>query len=175
MGLLVEDDSAVHARERLENLGAFGLGGDWPVGSFDGADRAIRVDPDTINASPSALIRHLRRRKALRRSQRATTAGQPRGQIVDAVSIRERPSSWDAERPDSHAPRSQLLDVRSHANTRRRGADGHTNGTALIFHCSVIVVAPPRNRAERCVPVADGYRMWTVGGPGQSDPDACVT
>src|SRR5215204_784577 len=40
-----------------------------------------------------ALIRHLRRRKTMRRSQHATTAGQTRGQIIDAVSIRERPSS----------------------------------------------------------------------------------
>jgi IS30 family transposase len=40
-----------------------------------------------------ALIRHLRRRKTMRRSQHATTAGQTRGQIIDAVSIRERPAS----------------------------------------------------------------------------------
>ena len=39
-----------------------------------------------------ALIRHLRRRKTMRRSQHATTAGQTRGQIADAVSIRERPA-----------------------------------------------------------------------------------
>jgi IS30 family transposase len=39
-----------------------------------------------------ALIRHLRRRKTMRRSQHATTAGQTRGQIIDAVSIRERPA-----------------------------------------------------------------------------------
>ena len=40
-----------------------------------------------------ALIRHLRRRKTMRRSQHATMAGQARGQIIDAVSIRERPAS----------------------------------------------------------------------------------
>ena len=40
-----------------------------------------------------SLIRHLRRRKTMRRSQHATTAGQTRGQIIDAVSIRERPAS----------------------------------------------------------------------------------
>jgi len=40
-----------------------------------------------------ALIRHLRRRKTMRRSRHATTAGQARGQIIDAVSIRERPAS----------------------------------------------------------------------------------
>ena len=39
-----------------------------------------------------ALIRHLRRRKTMRRSQHATMAGQARGQIIDAVSIRERPA-----------------------------------------------------------------------------------
>jgi IS30 family transposase len=40
-----------------------------------------------------ALIRHLRRRRTMRRSRHATTAGQTRGQIPDAVSIRERPAS----------------------------------------------------------------------------------
>lgn len=40
-----------------------------------------------------SLIRHLRRRKTMRRSKHATTAGQTRGQIIDAVSIRERPAS----------------------------------------------------------------------------------
>jgi IS30 family transposase len=37
------------------------------------------------------LIGHLRSRRTMRRSKEATTEGQPRGQIVDAVSIRERP------------------------------------------------------------------------------------
>lgn len=39
------------------------------------------------------LLVHLRRRHPLRRSRRYTTAGQPRGQIIDAVSISERPAS----------------------------------------------------------------------------------
>lgn len=42
-----------------------------------------------------SLIRHLRRRRTMRRSRHATTAGQTRGQIIDAVSIRERPASVD--------------------------------------------------------------------------------
>lgn len=37
------------------------------------------------------LISHLRSRRMMRRGKTATTAGQTRGQIVDAVSIRERP------------------------------------------------------------------------------------
>ena len=37
------------------------------------------------------LLAHLRSRRVMRQSKRATTEGQRRGQIVDAVSIRERP------------------------------------------------------------------------------------
>jgi IS30 family transposase len=39
------------------------------------------------------LQRHLRRRRPMRRSQQATTRGQRRGDIVDAVSIRDRPAA----------------------------------------------------------------------------------
>lgn len=65
-------------------------------------DADMQVSHETIYLSlfvqsrgvlKQALIRHLRRRKTMRRSQHATTAGQTRGQIVDAVSIRERPAS----------------------------------------------------------------------------------
>ena len=40
-----------------------------------------------------ALIRQRRRRKTMRRSRHATTAGQTRGPIIDAVSISGRPAS----------------------------------------------------------------------------------
>jgi IS30 family transposase len=39
-----------------------------------------------------ALIGHLRSRRMMRRAQCASTAGQPRGQIIDGVSIRARPA-----------------------------------------------------------------------------------
>ena len=39
------------------------------------------------------LLGHLRRRRPIRRSRRYSTAGQSRGQIIDAVSIAERPAS----------------------------------------------------------------------------------
>lgn len=39
------------------------------------------------------LIRHLRSHRVMRRSKKARTKGQPRGQIIDASSIRERPAS----------------------------------------------------------------------------------
>ena len=39
------------------------------------------------------LLAHLRTRRRMRRSKRASTAGQTRGQIVDAVSISARPAT----------------------------------------------------------------------------------
>jgi IS30 family transposase len=38
------------------------------------------------------LVGHLRSRRMMRRSKKASTEGQPRGQIIDAISIRERPA-----------------------------------------------------------------------------------
>ena len=38
------------------------------------------------------LIGHLRSRRMMRRAQRASTTGQPRGQIIDGLSIRDRPA-----------------------------------------------------------------------------------
>ena len=38
------------------------------------------------------LLAHLRSRRIMRRGRTATTAGQARGQIIDAVSIRDRPA-----------------------------------------------------------------------------------
>src|SRR5260370_34666409 len=38
------------------------------------------------------LMDHLRSKRRMRRSRHATVSGQSRGQIVDAISIRERPA-----------------------------------------------------------------------------------
>ena len=38
------------------------------------------------------LLAHLRSRRIMRRGRTATTTGQTRGQIIDAVSIRDRPA-----------------------------------------------------------------------------------
>lgn len=48
------------------------------------------------------LIAHLRRRRPMRRSRRYSTAGQPRGQIIDAVSITERPPSVEDRAVPGH-------------------------------------------------------------------------
>jgi len=84
------------------------LDADWSPEQISGwlkrthpKDPDMQVSHETIYLSlfvqsrgvlKKALIRHLRRRKTMRRSQHATTAGQTRGQIIDAVSIRERPA-----------------------------------------------------------------------------------
>ena len=67
-------------------------------------DRTMRVSHETIYKSlfiqargvlKKELISHLRSRRIMRRGKTSTTHGQTRGQIVDAVSIRERPAEVD--------------------------------------------------------------------------------
>jgi len=64
-------------------------------------DPGLHVSHETIYLSlfvqsrgvlKKALIAHLRRRRRMRRSKHASTAGQCRGQIIDAVSVRQRPA-----------------------------------------------------------------------------------
>jgi transposase, IS30 family len=64
------------------------------------SDEAMRVSHETIyrtlfvqarGALKRELLAHLRSRRMMRRSRHASTRGQPRGQIKEAVSIRERP------------------------------------------------------------------------------------
>lgn len=49
-----------------------------------------------------ALLEHLRRRRTMRRALHASTHGQRRGQIVDAVSIRERPATVEDRAVPGH-------------------------------------------------------------------------
>lgn len=48
------------------------------------------------------LLDHLRSRRMMRRSKNATTEGQPRGQIIDAISIRERPAEVEDRAVPGH-------------------------------------------------------------------------
>jgi IS30 family transposase len=80
-----------------------------------GEDPSIRVSHETIyrslfiqarGALKRELISHLRSRRMMRRGKTSTTTVQPRGQIIDAVSIRERaaevedravPGHWEGD------------------------------------------------------------------------------
>ncbi len=97
---------ARHAR--LRSLVAEKLGLDWSPEQIAGwlgrsfpDDIGMRVSHETIYKSlfvqargvlKRELLRHLRSRRVMRRARTASTAGQERGRIVDAVSIRERPA-----------------------------------------------------------------------------------
>ena len=70
----------------------------WLVKQYPGRDD-MQVSHETIYRSlfiqargvlKKELVKHLRSRRMMRRAKKSSTKGQPRGQIIDAVSIRER-------------------------------------------------------------------------------------
>ena len=93
----------------LRTVVAAKLLADWSPGQIAGwlvteypEDVGMRVSHETIYRSlfvqargvlKRELTAHLRTRRTMRRSKRATKTGQARGQIVDAVSIADRPAA----------------------------------------------------------------------------------
>ena len=93
--------------DRLRELVAEKLKEDWSPEQISGwlkreypDDEAMYISHETIyrtlfvqtrGALKRELLAHLRSRRMMRRSRHASTRGQPRGQIKEAVSIRERP------------------------------------------------------------------------------------
>jgi IS30 family transposase len=82
----------------------------WLKGEY-AQDARMHISHETIyrtlyvqtrGALKKELIAHLRRRRPMRRSRRYSTAGQPRGQIIDAVSIAERPASVEDRAVPGH-------------------------------------------------------------------------
>ncbi len=74
-------------------------------------DKSMRVSHETIYRSlfiqargvlKQELMEHLRSKRRMRRSLHATVSGQSRGQIVDAVSIRERPAEAEDRAVPGH-------------------------------------------------------------------------
>jgi IS30 family transposase len=74
-------------------------------------DEAMRVSHETIYRSlfiqargvlKRELLETLRSRRLMRRAKTSTTEGQPRGQIIDAVSIRERPAEIEDRAVPGH-------------------------------------------------------------------------
>lgn len=93
--------------EPLQRVVAEKLGDQWSPQQVSGwlkmeypDDGTMRVSHETIYRSlfiqargvlKKDLLSHLRSRRIMRRGKTSSTQGQPRGQIVDAISIRERP------------------------------------------------------------------------------------
>lgn len=94
--------------DRLQRVVESKLQLDWSPEQISGwlkvrfaDDGSMRVSHETIYRSlfiqargvlKKQLVDHLRSRRVMRRSKNASTKGQPRGQIVDGVSIRDRPA-----------------------------------------------------------------------------------
>jgi IS30 family transposase len=93
---------------KLRNIVASKLILDWSPEQISGwlkiqypDDESLRVSHETIyrslfiqarGALKKELMDHLRSKRRMRRSRHASSSGQCRGQIVDAISIRERPA-----------------------------------------------------------------------------------
>ncbi|MGW3571853.1 IS30 family transposase [Streptomyces sp. NPDC000941] len=102
----------------LRNVVAAKLTDDWSPQQISGwlahtyaAEDGMRVSHETIYRSlfiqargvlRKELTSHLRRRRTMRRSKNASTADQQRGQIRDAVSIRQRPAEAEDRAVPGH-------------------------------------------------------------------------
>ena len=105
-------------RRRLRKVVAKKLSLDWSPEQISGwlkrqypGDEEMQISHETIYRSlfvqtrgvlKKELVGHLRTRRMMRRSKLASTCGQPRGQIVDAVSIRERPAEIEDRAVPGH-------------------------------------------------------------------------
>jgi transposase, IS30 family len=107
---------AIH--EKLQEVVASQLMLDWSPEQISGwlktqypEDKSMRVSHETIYRSlfiqargvlKKELVGHLRSKRRLRRSQHSGVSGQSRGQIVDAISIRERPAEVEDRAVPGH-------------------------------------------------------------------------
>jgi hypothetical protein len=107
----------------------------WLTRTFPHHGR-MRVSPETIYRSlfiqargvlKKALLGHLRSRRMMRRAKRASTAGQPRGQIIDGLSIRDRP----AEVADRAIPGHWEGDLMTGSKNTH---PGYVSGTSVTLH-----------------------------------------
>jgi len=107
---------AIH--EELQEIVASKLMLDWSPEQISGwlktqypNDESMRVSHETIYRSlfiqargvlKKELVAHLRTKRRIRRSQHSGVSGQSRGQIVDAISIRERPAEIEDRAVPGH-------------------------------------------------------------------------
>jgi IS30 family transposase len=122
------------------------LAGDWSPEQIAGwlkrqfpEDTHMQISHETIYRSlfiqargvlKKELTRHLRSHRTIRRAKRASTEGQPRGQIIDGISIRERP----AEVEDRAIPGHWEGDLLSGSNNTHMATlvERHSRFTLLV-------------------------------------------
>ncbi len=82
----------------------------WLKAAYPG-EMAMQVSHETIYKSlfiqargvlKKELLKHLRSRRIMRRGKTASTSGQTRGQIIDAISIRDRPAEIEDRAVPGH-------------------------------------------------------------------------
>ncbi len=82
----------------------------WPKNQYP-QDGSLRLSHETIyrslfiqarGALKQELVRHLRSKRRIRRSRHSSRHGHSRGQIVDAISIRERPAEAEDRAVPGH-------------------------------------------------------------------------
>jgi IS30 family transposase len=126
-------------------------------------DQSMRVSHETIYRSlfiqargvlKKELLGHLRSKRRIRRSQHAGVRGQSRGQIVDAISIRERPAEIEDRAVPGHWEGDLLSGSKnSHIVTL---VERHSRFTTLIKVSSkdTAVVVGALSRYARKLPAA---------------------
>src|SRR6202158_4123311 len=149
-------------REQLREVVASKLLLDWSPEQISGwltteypSDESMRVSHETIYRSlfiqargvlKKELVAHLRSKRRIRRSQHARIFRDSRGQIADAISIRERPAEVEDRAIPGHWEGDLLSGSRkSHVVT---WVDRHSRFTALVKvpskDTSVVVAAVSR-------------------------------
>jgi IS30 family transposase len=107
---------AVHSNLRRVVAGRLKM--DWSPEQISGwlkvefpNDETLRISPEAIYRSlfvqtrgvlKRELVGHLRSGRLMRRAKNASTKGQPRGQIIDAVPIRDRPAEIEDRAVPGH-------------------------------------------------------------------------
>ena len=108
------------------------------------------------------LFTHLRRRRRMRQARQATTAGQARGRIIDAVSIRERP----AEAADRAVPGHWEGDLLSGAR--------NSHIATLVERRSRVVRECPTGSRKSAATVNTSYPTFCISAMLSSSRSRCA-
>ena len=130
----------------------------WLVSAYP-EDPSMRISHETIYRSlfvqargvlKQELTKHLRTRRPMRHSKHATTKGQPRGQIVDAVSIAERPASVEDRAIPGHWEGDLLAGAKNtHIGTLVERASRYTHLVQVAGKDSTSVVTALIREVQR--------------------------